>query len=458
MMNLPISRWGHQLSALWLASFVVALGMVPVSHAQRPSREELVRADRARVEAEGFWLYNDLPTAYARARQESKPIVVVLRCIPCEECVKLDDELVDTHPIVRPLLDQFVCVRVVGTNGLDLDLFQYDTDQSFAVFMLNAEKMIYGRFGTRSHRTEWIGDVSLEGLAEALKGALEMHQRYLQDREKVAQLVAGKRGTPLEFSRPELYPSLKDRYSNQLDYEGEVAKSCIHCHQIGDARREYYWHAGKPLPYELVYPYPHPKSIGLVLDPKFRARVQAIVADTPAAASGLQPGDDIESMEGQPLLSMADAQWVLHQVPMSGGEIALSVRRNQQVHDLTLVLPDGWRRGDDISWRVSCWPMSRMALGGMRLESLPQEMRPAEAGAGMALRVKSVGQYGAHGTAKRQGIRVGDVLLAYDGRRDLASEAAIFEYALRHHRPGERVQLDLLRDGKRLKIELPLQP
>ena len=98
------------------------------------TREEKVRADKAAVEAEGFWIYNDLDRAFAEARRSGKPILVNLRCIPCEECVKLDDELVDRDPVVRPLLDEFVCVRVVGTNGLDLSLFQYDTDQSFAVF------------------------------------------------------------------------------------------------------------------------------------------------------------------------------------------------------------------------------------------------------------------------------------------------------------------------------------
>lgn len=126
------------------------------------TREEIVRGDKARVEAEGFWIYNNLPKAFAEARRTGKPIMVVLRCLPCHECVKLDDELVEQDPVIRPLLDKFVCARQVSTNGLDLSVFQYDTDQSFAVFFLNADKVIYGRFGTRSHRTEWIGDVSLK--------------------------------------------------------------------------------------------------------------------------------------------------------------------------------------------------------------------------------------------------------------------------------------------------------
>ena len=208
------------------------LCLVCAGTAWSQSRDELVRNDRKKVEAEGFWMYNDIPGAFEKARETGKPIVVVLRCIPCHECVKLDDELVDTHPVIRPLLEQFVCVRQVATNGLDLSLFQFDTDQSFAVFFLNADKTIYGRFGTRSHRTDWVGDVSLTGLAEALRGALALHEDY--DRAKGS--LAAKRGAPMEFASPEQYPTLKTDFTDQLDYQGNVVKSCIHCHQIGDAQ------------------------------------------------------------------------------------------------------------------------------------------------------------------------------------------------------------------------------
>jgi hypothetical protein len=92
------------------------------------TRDEMVREDRRKVTEDGFWIYNDLPKAFAEARKTGKPILVVLRCIPCHECVKLDDELVDKDPVIRPLLDQFVCARQVFINGLDLSQFQYDTD------------------------------------------------------------------------------------------------------------------------------------------------------------------------------------------------------------------------------------------------------------------------------------------------------------------------------------------
>src|SRR5215475_14553710 len=144
------------------------------------TREEKVRNDRKKVEALGLWIYNDLEKGFTEARKSGKPMLVVFRCIPCEECVKLDDDLIDNDRHVRPLLDKFVCVRIVSANGLDLSLFQFDTDQSFTVFLLNADGTLYGRFGTRSHRTLWTDDVSVEGLARSLEGALALHAGYPQ--------------------------------------------------------------------------------------------------------------------------------------------------------------------------------------------------------------------------------------------------------------------------------------
>ena len=87
------------------------------------TREEKVRNDRKKVEADKLWIYNDLPQGICRGRKTGKPMLVVFRCIPCVECVKLDDDLIDQDKRVRPLLDKFVCVRIVSdqrTGPVDL--------------------------------------------------------------------------------------------------------------------------------------------------------------------------------------------------------------------------------------------------------------------------------------------------------------------------------------------------
>ncbi len=422
---------------------------------ERKTREQKVREDRERVEAEGFWIYNDLPLAFATAERTGKPLLVVLRCIPCEECVKLDDEMVDRDPVIRPLLEQFVCARQVSTNGLDLSLFQFDTDQSFAVFMLNADGTIYGRFGTRSHRTEWLGDVSLPGMAKALQGALDLHAEYPANKEA----LAGKQGESLEYASPEKYPSLKNKYTDRLAEQGNVVGSCIHCHQIGDARRDLYRQAGKPIPEKILYPTPHPKDVGLIMDPQDMATVKAVTPESPAARAGFRAGDRIQNLDSQPLLSIADVQWALDRVDPQGGEVSAEVLRDGDKRRLALELPDGWRREGDLSWRVSSWGLRRMASGGLLLDQLPPEERvrlkiPEDS---MALLVKHVGQYGAHAAAKKAGFQQGDVIIEFDGRRDLPREADLLVHGVTRRKPGEAVSVTVLREGAVIQLELPMQ-
>ncbi len=416
------------------------------------TREEKVRNDKAKVTAAGFWIYNDLAQGFAEAKKTGKPMVVVLRCIPCEDCVKLDDDLVDQNERLQKLLEQFVRVRVVSANGLDLSLFQFDTDQSFAVFLLNADGTIYGRFGTRSDHSHWADDVSVEGLAKALEGALALHKDF--PKHKAA--LAAKKGPPPEFAAPENYPSLKGKFGSQLDYQGNVVRSCIHCHQVGDAQRQHHIDQSGKLPETVMFPYPHPKAIGLVLDPKERAMVLRVEPGSAAEKAGLKAGDTIEQLTGQPLLSFADVQWVLHQVSPSGDTVEGTVSRGGKQVPITLSLNKGWRQKDDIAWRASSWELRRIALGGLYAIDLSAELRsdlktPAT---GMALRVKHVGEYSPHDRAKKAGFLKDDILVSYDGRTDLVRETDLLNYAL-NREGSDEVNVEVLRDGKKLMLKLP---
>jgi serine protease Do len=436
--------------ARFLALFV-ALLTTTIAVAQ--PREEKVRKDREKVEAEGFWIYNDLPKAFVEAKASGKPMLVVLRCIPCEECVKLDDELLDQDKRVRPLLDKFTRVRVVSTNNLDLSLFQFDTDQSFAVFFLNADGTIYGRFGTRSHRTIWADDVSIDGLAKAMEGALTLHAGYPKNKAE----LAGKRGPAPDFPVPEQFPTLKGKYGPKLDTGANVVRSCIHCHQIGDAQREYHRAKGGQFPERVLFPYPHPKTIGLIFDPKERATVLRIEKGSIAEKAGLQTNDVITKLQGQPLLSLADVQWVLNAADPDGALLMVKVRRGEKIIDLTLDLPKGWRQTEDISWRASSWGLRRMATGGMLLKSVEPEERKklGLAESDMALRVEHVGQYAPHDVAKRAGFEKGDVLLSFDAQ-PFARETDLLAYVLIQCKPSSNVNVVVLRGGKRLTLTLPI--
>ena len=126
--------------------------------------------------------------------------------------------------------------------------------------------------------------------------------------------------------------------------------------------------------------------------------------------------------------------------------------------DVTLDLPEGWRRGN-ISWRATTWDLRRMGLGGMVLKELSDEQReeaklPKDA---MALKVMHVGQYGDHAVAKKAGFQPGDIVTAYDHRSDRISESELLAYALQKKKPGDEVVVTVLRHGEEKVLRLPLQ-
>lgn len=417
-------------------------------------RATKVRNDRKTVEGEGYWIYNDLAKGFDEAFKSNKPLLVVIRCIPCEACAQIDQRVVDRDPAVRKLLDEFVCVRIVQANHLDLSLFQYDFDQSFAAFFLNADRTIYGRFGTRSHETESDRDVSVAGFAKALGGALALHKNYPANKRS----LAGKHGPRPLVAVPEAFPALAGRYGPRLDYEGAVVKSCIHCHQVGEALRRFYRDKRAAIPEQVLFPYPLPNVLGLVMDPGEKATVLKVAPGSSAARDGFLPGDEVLSLAGQPLVSIADVQWVLHNAA-EASTLSAQVLRSGKTMELPLSLAQGWRRKGDLSWRATSWDLRRMTLGGMRLDALSHEQREQ---AGLsddapAFRARHVGEYGEHALAKQAGFQKGDVLRPIDGKTDCHTESEVIAYLLNAKQPGDRIEFVVLRGGKRMTLGFAAQ-
>lgn len=174
-----------------------------------------------------------------------------------------------------------------------------------------------------------------------------------------------KKGPKPDFASPELFPSLKTKYTSKLDYEGKVVQSCIHCHQVGEAIRENLRLGKSKISEEVLFPHPHPKSIGLVFHPDTLGTLIEVKDKSFGDNSGFKKGDVVRTMNGQAIISIADVQWVLNSIPALGGKIPVEVLRNNQNVNLELCLPEAWRRLDDISWRSSSWMLRRMVLGGI---------------------------------------------------------------------------------------------
>ena len=384
-------------------------------------REGAVRQDRATMENDARWVYNDVQRGFAEAKRTGKPLLVVLRCVPCLACSGIDAQVLLQNSDVTPLMNQFVCVRVINANALDLSLFQFDFDLSFTTMFFNGDGTVYGRYGSWTHQKN-SQDTTTTGFKRALEAALAVHRGYPANKAS----LAGKQGAPIAYRTPVEIPGVSGKYSLDLNWNGKVVPSCVHCHQIGDGLRLSYRLKKESIPAELIYPMPASETIGLTLAQDQIARVESVADGSIAAKAGLEKGDEITSLAGQPLVSVADLSWVLHRSPESGSLSAV-VKRGGVEKSLKLALTDGWRTKSDISRRVGTWELRGMAGGGLLLVDLTDEER-SQRGLGkaeMALLLKHVGEYGKHAAAKKAGFQKDDVLVALDGASDRSEERRV---------------------------------
>lgn len=416
-------------------------------------RKGALLTDRASLEYDPRWIYDDYERGFAEARRTGKPLLVVLRCVPCQACAGLDATVVVEHSALAPWLDRFVCVRVVSANALDLARFQFDFDLSFSVLFFNGDGTVYGRYGSWTHQED-PQDRSVEGFRQTLQKVLELHAAYPANRSS----LQGKQGRPLPYRTPVDIPALAGKYPRNLDWDDSIVSRCVHCHQIGDALRATLRERNQRLPTPLIYPFPRPEVLGLELAPDHAARVKSVAAGSPAARAGLRAGDDLVKLDGQPLTSIADVSWVLHHAPDAGALPVQFVRGAERL-TATLELPAGWRRRADIARRAGTWELRAMVLGGLVLEDLPEAerlrrgLRPDQ----LALLVQHVGEYDRHAAAKKAGFREGDLLVEVAGSAARETESALIGRLLDQHRPGDSVKAVVMRDGQRLELLLPMQ-
>lgn len=329
-------------------------------------------------------------------------------------------------------------------NGVDLGLFQFDYDQTLAAFFLNADGTIYGRYGTRAgNGASSSTHVSLASFGKSMERALALHRGYPKNREE----LAAKRGPAPEYPTVNAMPGFEKR-PLRINREGD---GCIHCHQARETPLRLKWEARKLRPADLwVYPLPENTGMKMLVDDGLR--IQAVTPGSPAARAGLQPGDEVLALQGQPLVSQADIQWVLqHAAPTAN--LRLEYRRQGKAGSATLALSGDWKK-TDLTWRPSSGPGLRW---GVWSAPLPDEARAAAGIPAGALALKVANLYGPRAEpVVKAGLRVGDVILGADGRSDFANEGEFLAYLRLTHGPGERASFNLLRDGKKMTLPVPM--
>lgn len=420
------------------ARAVLLLSLCSVSYAQSELQTSLKDTNIA-----PHWIYDDLPKAIEQAKTTGKPLMVVLRCVPCPPGKTLDEQVMQPQGELAELENKFVCVRVIQTNGLDLKLFQYDYDMSWSGMFLNADGTIYGRYGSRN--ASGPGSDSLLTVAafrKAAERALELHKAYPGNRTE----LAGKLGGEPAYAHPEQTPGLQDKGS-----KATIKTSCIHCHMVREYALRAKWEQGKLTAADLRV-YPMPQRIGLEMDLDDGLLIKSVKEQSAAAEAGLAAGDQLVKLNGQPLVSMADIQWVLHTSPEQARMSAV-VRRKGELIERSLVLSGDWKQSD-IAWRASSWYGLRQ---GLKVEPLTPAERQSRGLGGDALALAIKGLFG-KGKPKLEeaGLRTGDVIVAVDGRTQAMNESEFLVDLRLNHGPKDSVKLTILRGNDRKELSVPM--
>jgi serine protease Do len=335
--------------------------------------------------------------------------------------------------VVRPLhgigdlAKQFVLLRITNMRGLDLDIFDFDFDLTWAALFLNADGHVLGRYGTQGaepaeqHR-------STKGLRYAMTQALD------KNRHQPPENLPRKPG-----KRPEDYP-LSQKIS---------PKGCIHCHNINEFRREEKQKTGA-WKIDDVFVYPDPRTLGLILDVDQGNKILDVLPSSSAEKLGLKKGAILQTLAGKSVASLADVRHALHQIP-AHGPLHLTWVHQDNLHQGTMELPPGWRI-TDVSWR---WSLKSLAPApGVDGEDLSAEEKRKLGLSPSHLAFRQ----GAFVTApaRHAGIRINDIILGVDDRT-LEMTVRQFETYIRlNYKVGELVHFNVLRGKERLKLPLLL--
>lgn len=389
------------------------------------------------------WIYDDFPKAIARAKAENKPLMVVIRCVPCPPGKTLDMAVATPDKDLAEIEKKFVCVRLIQTNNLDLNLFQYDYDMSWSSMFFTPDLAVIGRYGTRAgtqaNSDTWL---STAGFTKAAERALDLFKAYPGNKAE----LAAKTGPKAEYASATSIPGLTDRPP-----VATVRQNCVHCHMLKEHALRAKWEAGK-LTKDDLYLFPMPQSIGLTLDKDDGLLVKSVAAGSPAEKAGLQAGDQLAAIGTQPLISIADVQWVLNAAPNDGTLQVKAMRAGRPVFK-TVTLAGDWKKSD-LAWRASSWLILRQ---GVKFDPLPAAERSArgiEEGK-LALVVK--GLFGKGGPKVQQaGLKQNDVIVAVDGQTADMNESDFLVNLRLTHGPKDSVKLTVLRGSERKDFTVPL--
>lgn len=331
------------------------------------------------------------------------------------------------------LLNEYVRVRITRMDDVDIALFERDWNNTLYYFLMNADEQIYMRYGGRDARGP-LTYLNLDSLEVALEKGLQLHQAYRKGELK-------KTARPQPFFPRQIPPLVERTFARN---------QCVECHLIGDFQLVHREQTGTLNKLTDMFRWPDIRTLGIELDvPK-----GLIVKNTrtPAQAAGIKANDRIAAINKNPVWTFGDFQYYFDKVPRDAKQVEIKLDRSGQELEVTIPLPELWWVTDlrfrQLSIDPRCEFESRVLT---EAEKRSKELKPD----GFASEVTRIGGFAE--MLKVHELKTGDIIYAVDGVEgdDVAPTPELFIKL--HKTAGDTVTLDVIRDGKRLKLPVRTQ-
>ncbi len=345
-------------------------------------------------------------------------------------------------PAIEALAGRFACVRVTDLRDFDLARYPLDFELTFLAVTATADGRILHRYGGRDPRDPE-AFLSLASFEAFLAASLETFK------SSPPPTAGAKAPEPRTI---EASPSFRRK-------DAEQRLDCIHCHNVGDFRHVDDVASGKWRP-EDRFRFPDLARVGFEVERDRQAVVATVVASGPAAKAGLQAGDVIAAAGGAQIATRADLQWQLESAPATATRLRLDVMRDGKSVPLTLALADRWKECDarEYAWRPSKWNLEPSpGFGGKALDAAQKRELglPEEAWAMRVGYLVTWGERAATGrSAQSAGLKEGDVVLSVAGESKFDHEEHFQAWFRFTQRARTKVEIVVLRDGKRRTLTM----
>jgi serine protease Do len=200
-----------------------------------------------------------------------------------------------------------------------------------------------------------------------------------------------------------------------------------------------------------------PENLGLKIDNQDGQLIQTVDPGSAAALAGLKPGDRIVMINGQAIISIADMQWVFHNLSNNGESIRFSVQRNGEFKTVNLNAPKNWKK-TDFSWRGSMWNM-KPKMGIWMPFAEERELKRLGLPEGQkAMQVKWINHQTPTGRAARNaGLREGDFIISIEGKPIQMDHRQLNYHVKLNYKPGDKLPMILWRNGNKITFNCPLE-